>query len=112
MNVGCLWNCPLTSKAFSGLIDLLFHLIVMMRSLGAGNEAGKGTGENIFSSFTRVLRLSRSPRALKNALWFALNILGPFYSTSNFSCSRDEGEKWLLPKCSFLRMRFFSLLSR
>lgn len=39
---------------------------------------------------------------------FGLNILAPFYSTSNFACFRDEGEKWLLPNSSFLRMEVLS----
>lgn len=35
---------------------------------------------------------------------FGLNILAPFCSTSNFPYFRDEGEEWLLPNSSFLRM--------
>lgn len=48
----------------------------------------------------------------KCCLGLVWTFLGLFYATSNFPCSRDEGEKWLLPKSTFLRVRFFRLLSR
>lgn len=57
----------------------------MMRSLEAGNEAGKVMCESILLLLTRVLRLSGSHRTLKMLFGFDMKILGQFYVPTQIS---------------------------